>query len=185
MRPPERLKRATQLAPFCTPLTVNPPDPAFERTMQAAEGFFQLGMLQDAWNELEELQPTWRHFSQVALLRVHVLNNLERWEEAATIGRGALRDYPQFGPLYLATAHALRHCQDAAAAKAVIMEGESVLKDEAIFYWMLACYDCQMGNLGDARAELRIALELDNSMPLGALENADLVPLWESFGESV
>jgi tetratricopeptide (TPR) repeat protein len=169
---------------FDIPLIVNPSDPALEKAMRAAEGFFQLGMLQDAWNELEELHPAWRHFSQVALLRVHVLNNLKRWEEAATIGRDALRDYPHFGPLYLATAHALRRCQNAAAAKAVILKGESVLKDEAIFYWMLACYDCQMGNLGDAKAELRMALELDNSMSMGALENADLEPLWDSLGES-
>ena len=34
--------------------------------------------------------------------------NLERWEEASIIGKGALRRYPDFGALYLPTAMALR-----------------------------------------------------------------------------
>jgi hypothetical protein len=53
----------------------------------------------------------------VILLRVMIYNNLERWEEASIIGQGALRHYPDFGALYVATAYAVRHHNGAAEAK--------------------------------------------------------------------
>jgi hypothetical protein len=42
---------------------VNPTE--FERTLVAAQKFFQLGMWNDAWAEHEELAPETRHLSQV------------------------------------------------------------------------------------------------------------------------
>ena len=90
------------------PFAVNPPDPVFDRLLKAAEGYFQLYMWQDAWDELEELDPKYRHLQPVITLRVLILNNLEKWEAAAIVGKGALRHYREFGPLYLATTDALR-----------------------------------------------------------------------------
>jgi len=69
-----------------------------------------------------------------------IYNNLNRWEEASIIGTGALRHYPDFGALYVATAYALRHHSGPAEAKAVIAAGEPYLEEEAIFHFMLACY---------------------------------------------
>jgi hypothetical protein len=60
----------------------NPPDPAFERILAAAQGFFQLEISNDAWNELEELPPEFRHLSPVIIFRVLILHNLGRWEDA-------------------------------------------------------------------------------------------------------
>jgi tetratricopeptide (TPR) repeat protein len=157
------------------------PGPEFERTLAAAEGYFQLEMWNDAWNELEELPPETRHLSQVIILRVLILNNLGKWEEAAIIGQGALQHYPDFGALYLATAHALRNCQGAAEARAVIAAGEPLLENEAVFYYMLACYDCALGNLEDAKEGLARAFELEINLRLKALDEPDLAPLWESL----
>jgi hypothetical protein len=62
---------------------VDAPDSAFGRTMEIAERFFQLQMWEAAWAELEELRPEFRHHSRVIILRVLILNNLEKWEDAA------------------------------------------------------------------------------------------------------
>ena len=51
----------------------------------AARGFFELEMFTDAWTELEEIEPAKRHMAKVILLRVLILNNLEKWESAAII----------------------------------------------------------------------------------------------------
>lgn len=83
---------------------MNPSDPAFERTYQAARGFFELEMFTDAWNELEELRPEWRPLAKMLLLRVMILNNLKKWKDAAIIAEGSIRHYPEFGALYLAGA---------------------------------------------------------------------------------
>jgi len=124
----------------------SPPDPDFVRTLNAAQGFFQLGMWNESWNELEALALETRHRPQVILLRVMIYNNLNRWEEASIVGQGALRYYPDFGALYVATAYALRHHSGPAEAKAVIAAGEPYLEQEAIFDFILACYyDCALG----------------------------------------
>jgi predicted Zn-dependent protease len=157
------------------------PDPDFERTLNAAQGFFQLGMWNESWNELEALPPETRHRPQVILLRVMIYNNLKRWEEASIIGRGALHHYPDFGALYVATAHALRHYSGAAEARAVIVAGESYLEEEAVFHYMLACYDSALGNLDDAKEGLARAFELKKSLRLMALDEPDLAHLWESL----
>jgi hypothetical protein len=48
----------------------------------------------------KRLAPEFRHLSEVIILRVLILNNLGRWDGAATIGKGALWHYPDFGALY-------------------------------------------------------------------------------------
>ena len=90
--------------------------PVFKR-VQAAEGFLQLGMPEDAWNELEEIEPELRHLPQVILLRVLIFNALKRWEAAAVVGHGALERYPELGDLYLATAYAARRFRSIVASE--------------------------------------------------------------------
>jgi len=164
------------------PRSSKPSDPAFEITLGVAEGYFAMEMWEDAWAGRSEIQPEFRLAPQVIMLRVLILNNLQRWEEAAIIGNEALRHYPDFGALYVATAHALRHCEGAAAAKAVLAAGEQFLEDEAIFHYVLACYDSALGNLADAKEGLSRAFELEKGFRLKALDEPDLAPLWDSLG---
>jgi tetratricopeptide (TPR) repeat protein len=158
-----------------------PPDSDFERTLTAAQGFFQLGMWNESWNELETLAPETRNRAQVILLRVMIYNNLNRWEEASIIGTGALRHYPDFGALYVATAYALWHHSGPAEAKAVIAAGEPYLEEEAIFHVMLACYDSALGHLYEAKECLQRAFELDPAFKLRSLDEPDLASVWDSL----
>ena len=112
------------------------------------------------------------------LLRVHILNALERWEAATIIGQGALERYPEIGDLYLATAYAKRRFRNIEEARSILLAGEAILKDQALFHYNLACYECQLGNLGAARARLKRAFHLDKGCRLTALDDPDLEPLW-------
>jgi hypothetical protein len=82
---------------------------------------------------------------------VLILNNLGKCEDAAMIGRRALRHYPDFGALYLATAHALRNSKGAADARAMIVAGEPLLENEAVLHYKLVFYISALGNLNDAK----------------------------------
>jgi len=159
----------------------SPPDPDFVRTLNAAQGFFQLGMWNESWNELEALALETRHRPQVILLRVMIYNNLNRWEEASIVGQGALRYYPDFGALYVATAYALRHHSGPAEAKAVIAASEPYFEEEAAFHFLLACYDSALGHVDEAKEGLQRAFELDPGLRLKALDDPDLAPVWDSL----
>jgi tetratricopeptide (TPR) repeat protein len=163
-------------------ISSNPPtDPAFDRTLMAALGYFDLKMWNDSWNELEELAPEFRFLPGVVLLLVMIYNNLGKWIEAAIVGWGAIQHYPSFGALYIATAHALRHCCGPGEAKALITAGRLHLRDEAIFHYALACYDSALGNMGEAKKGLQRAFELDPKCRINALDEADMEPLWYSL----
>ena len=115
------------------------------------------------------------------ILRVLILNNLGKWESAAMVGKGALLHYPDFGALYMATAHALRHCEGVSKAKAMLTKGESFLEKEAAFHFMLAGYQCQLGDLDGAKLRLGRAFRLNKGLRAKALDEPDLAPLWDSL----
>lgn len=54
-------------------------------TLTCAEGYFDLGMHDDAWNALEELPPADRTEPLVLALRLRILTALEHWELAEHI----------------------------------------------------------------------------------------------------
>lgn len=159
----------------------NPPDPDLERVLEAAKGYFQLAMWEDAWNELERLVPRFRHLPRVWLLLVLIFNHMGRWEYAVVLGKEVLRQYPHFSAMYLAAAHALRHYEGAAAARAVLVAGEALLKEEGVYHFLLATYECQLGDLESAKAEVERACEMDGRFRSQALDEADLEALWESM----
>lgn len=153
----------------------------FKRRLDAAEGYLALGMPLDAWAETEAIEPERRADSMVCILRVHILNRLERWEAAATLGHGALKQWPDIGDLYLSTAYAVRRWSSLAEARAVLLLGESVLSKVAVWHFNLACYDCQLGDMASAKTRLFTAIALDSKFRAVALEDDDLEPLWSSL----
>ena len=155
--------------------------PEAKRLVTAAEGFLQLGMPEEAWDELEEIDPELAHLAEVLLLRILILNALKRWEAATIIGESAIEKYPQLGELYLATAYAERRFRNIKDALVILLTGEAILEKNPLFHYNVACYECQLGNLGAARARLTQAFYLDKSYRLTALEDADLEPLLGTF----
>ena len=50
---------------------------------------------------------------------------------------------------------------------------------------MLAGFDCQLGNMEDAKVNLRIAFEIDRMFRLKALDDPDFSALWESIASDL
>ena len=151
----------------------------FKRQLSAAEGYLELGMPAEAWLELEEIHAELHGEPQILLLRLHVLNKLERWEEATILGKSALKQHPLNGEFYLVTSYATRRCENLELAREILSSGNPVLMNEAIFHYNLACYDCQLGDEERAKAGLQRAIRLDRQFRQTALEDDDLRPLWE------
>jgi hypothetical protein len=51
----------------------------------------------------------------------------------------------------------------------------------AIYQYNLACYECQLGNLAEAKTRLQRAFEAEPKYRLRSLEDEDLEPLWTSL----
>ena len=55
---------------------------------------------------------------------------------------------------------------------------------EPMIHFNLACYAAQTGDLGMARERLSQAMTLDPGAKLLALDDPDLMPLWDELGKS-
>ena len=63
----------------------------------------------------------------------------------------------------------------------MLLRDEPTHKDVALFPFMLACLECQSGDLAAAKARLERATNIDKSLRLKALDDPDLKPLWDSL----
>ena len=66
------------------------------------------------------------------------------------------------------------------AARLILVNAVDRQPNVAIFHYNLACYNCLLGLLDEAKARLRRTFELEPRYKLTALEDEDLEGLWRS-----
>ena len=76
---------------------------------------------------------------------------------------------------------ATRRANDLNAARDILVASLSKFPREAIIYYNLACYDCQLGQIASAKQYLKQAFRIDPNWISQALEDEDLKPLWDSL----
>ena len=77
---------------------------------------------------------------------------------------------------------ATRRANDLNAARDILVASLSKFPREAIIYYNLACYDCQLGQIDSAKQYLKQAFRIDPNWRLQALEDEDLKPLRDYLG---
>ncbi len=117
-------------------------------------------------------------------LRWHIYAKAEKWEACIQIANAIVTRVPErpFGWIYRSFAlHALKRTQE---ARDELRPAVDRFPEEAIIRYNLACYECQLGRLIDAKEWLRKAFDLGNpaQFKLMALGDRDLEPLWKQIG---
>jgi tetratricopeptide (TPR) repeat protein len=155
------------------------------RHLLAAEGFLELGLLEDAVAELNHIPPTQRLHIDVLQFRWQLEATRTDWDAALTVARDLLRFAPDNGANWLHYAYALRRARDGGLDKAfaALEPAAQTFLAEPVIPFNLACYACQMGNLDQARQWLlrSIAIGGKKYITLMALNDDDLKPLWKEI----
>jgi hypothetical protein len=152
-----------------------------QRHLTAAEGYAALGMYLDADAELDEIDPDVRHVAEVLAVRLKIYRGLEKWELMRTVaGRLGAHD-PDNAQWSISLAYATRRSQSIEAARPILLEAVERHPDEPMLHYNLACYECQLGLMGVAKARLAHAFQLAPKCRLMALDDDDLAPLWDSL----
>ncbi len=152
-----------------------------QRHLTAAEGYAALGMYLDANAELEQIDAEVRHVAEVLAVRLEIYRGLERWELMQTVaGRLAAHD-PDSAQWSISLGYATRRAQSIEAAKLILLEAVERHPQEPILHYNVACYECQLGDIGVAKARLQHAFKLEPKCRLMALDDDDLAPLWDSL----
>jgi tetratricopeptide (TPR) repeat protein len=158
-----------------------PLEPTDQQHWHAAVGYVELGMFQDANDQLEKIDPFNRAAPEVLAVRIAIYHGLKKWELMREIAKRLTDFEPQDVQWIISYAYATRRADSIQAAKEILLNAETKFPKEAIIKYNLACYFCQTGDTQGAKNYLRKAFELDSSWRAKALDDPDLRPLWESL----
>lgn len=149
------------------------------RCLEAVQGYLTLGMVEEAWEELDDLPPDLRSSDMVAHTRIKIYQSLEKWEPARMLAESLAMKSPENADWWVEWAYSLRREQSVAAARGVLWEASMRHPGVAIISYNLACYAAVLGDLDEARKLLDRAIALDSSFRAVAPGDPDLEALFK------
>jgi predicted Zn-dependent protease len=135
----------------------------------------------EANEELEQIDADVRHVPEVLAMRLQIYGALKKWELMQTVAARLATYDPAEVQWSISFALATRRAESIEAAKVILLAASERHPEEALIHYNLACYECQLGNMAQAKERLSRAITLQKACRLMALEDEDLQPLWESL----
>jgi Flp pilus assembly protein TadD len=149
----------------------------FERRIQAACGYAELGMRRESLAELNAIDPRFQLRPEVLHLRLHHLMKAKRWAQALRVGQQLCRAAPDSSTGFLHAGFCLHQLGKTAEAKKLLIAGPLALLKEPIYYYNMGCYEALLGNVQDAKVNLQISFKMDASFRRLAKKDPDLKAL--------
>jgi predicted Zn-dependent protease len=147
---------------------------SFEQIIRIAEGYSELGMLDDALAQLDQLDAEDENRLESMRMRVDILLRKQNWKDALGLSLRFCAANPNQPYGYVHAAFCLHELGRTPEAKQTLLDGPASLLDEPVYYYNLACYDTVLGNLEPAKAYLRASFRLDKSFREMAKNDPDL-----------
>ena len=152
------------------------------RHLQYAAGFLELNMLPDATRELRAIIPADQASPAVLALRINLYMQAMQWKAVVTVSRKLVEVDPADDKGWISWAFALRELDRVEEARQVLLQAlPSHGKTCGILHYNLACYECLLGHLPEAKRHLTTAARKDKQWKASALEDPDLKALWDEI----
>ena len=157
--------------------------------LRAATGWLELGDHLSAFEELERLPQEKRTHPDVLKIRYEIYAKAGKWESAFELAEGLSRLVPDEVTAFVWRSCAARRMPGGSVERALelLSDVANDFPDEPIVPFNLACYNCQLGKLTEARSWLLIAFDVATKQnaarewKLQAIDDTDLEPLWEEI----
>jgi tetratricopeptide (TPR) repeat protein len=162
---------------------MNPLEPPDSLHLRAAEGWCELGNHFEAKEELQNVAPEFRGHPQVLEVRWQIEAAARNWEEALEIAAGIIQIAPEEPSDWLHRSYALHELKHTQEARDNLLRILQQFPDSTTMRYNLACYECQLGRLDEARSWLKKVLTIGNPQHIKsmALHDPDLQPLWKEI----
>lgn len=152
-----------------------------ERRIVAAQGYLELGLLEEAREQIASLPPLAASRPDVIELDVLCCMAERRWEEAlsGSMRLCALEKNEPGG--YIHAAYCLHELGRTGEAREMLRSGPGSLRKKPVFYYNLGCYSARLGLVDEALRMLEIAFEQDPELRRAARKDPDLQALKEQL----
>jgi Flp pilus assembly protein TadD len=162
--------------------TLEPPD---RHHLSAAIGWLGLGNWREASQEIEKISPENRMKPAVLLTEYDVAATAKDWAHAADVADMMVEIIPDSAGVWLSLAYAVRRKAGGGIeqARTILKKSDQLFPREPMVAFNLSCYECQLGNLEEARDWLDKAMARGDAKQIRALalKDRDLEPLWDEL----
>ena len=148
------------------------------RRLNAAEGYIELGMYEEADSELGQIDSLFRTASQVLALKFCVYAGLGKWGPMLTIARKMAQHFPDDAQWRIWWASAACRAQSLECAKGILLDALKRHPNDPNIHYNLSCYESRLHHFRSAQRHLARAIQLEPKLHLVALNDSDLEPLW-------
>jgi hypothetical protein len=153
-----------------------------EKILLAAEGYLELGMTADAFREFESLPPSARTGIEGLTLLMEIHRAEEEWEAMESVAARLWEAEPENVDHWIDWALALRQSDSVGSARVLLLEAVERFPDEALLHFHLACCECRLGNISEARRHLLESKKRCRVCRVLMLtDEGDLEPFWVDF----
>ena len=163
---------------------LEPPD---SHSVSAAIGWLELGNWREAAAELEAVAPALCQHPAVLWVRYDIHAAAGHWDLASEVAFTLARSMPDEPGAWTKLAYATRRKPGGGIppAKEILAAARRRFPGEVLIAYNLACSECQLGNLPEARVWLQEAFQLGNPALLKqmSLSDPDLAPLRLEIGQ--
>jgi tetratricopeptide (TPR) repeat protein len=163
---------------------LEPPDSHY---VSAAIGWLELGNWREAAAELEAVAPALCQHPAVLRVGYDIHAAAGHWDLASEIAFTLARNMPDEPGAWTKLAYATRRKPGGGipSAKEILAAARRRFPGEVLIAYNLACYECQLGNLTEARVWLHEAFQLGNPAQLKqlSLSDPDLAPLRQEISQ--
>jgi predicted Zn-dependent protease len=147
----------------------------------AAQGYFELGMLDEAWARLAELSAEERARPISLKLRTQLHIAAKEWRDGMAVCRQLCDVSHDDAAGYIHGAYCLHELGMTEEARELLMEGPEALREEPIFFYNLGCYEARLGEIDSACAWLLRSFQMDDALRRQARRDPDLKEVWEEL----
>jgi tetratricopeptide (TPR) repeat protein len=154
--------------------------------IQAAQGWLELGSAAEAKIELEKVSAPFHGHAEVLKVQWGICAADKQWEAALEVASKLIEQESEDPLGWVHRSYSLHELKRTQEAKDNLLRVVDKFPVSATMRYNLACYECQLGNLAEARKWLEKSFRLGNrdQMKLAALSDLDLKPLWQEIRSS-
>ena len=152
-----------------------------DRALLAAQGYLELGMVEEALGELSSIGRVAFDDPDIIELRLHILMQGRKWNEAIAAAEELLRMKIDALPAYIHGAFALHELGRTSEARDLLLKGPSVLREDPTFHYNIGCYEAVLGNRDAALESLRQSFAMDKNFREFAQCDPDLVQIFHEL----
>lgn len=148
------------------------------KDLEAAEGYLQLEMAEDALIELRNMPARDQQSERYKELLLATQMMLKHWKSGAVTAQDLCKANAKEKSYFIHAAFCLHESGDTLAALLQLLAGPKSLLKDSLYHYNLACYHSVLGNLTDARSCLDKSFKLDPDLQMTAEDDVDLKNLF-------